>query len=101
MSKYRTFVFEYYHFDKENGVLNLHYGMDDALRFREIYRFDFDYADYDEAALDRAFQALFFMAGVSYYKMYVPPEIVIKKGELDPEMAAFFSKTYQRGLGEF
>ncbi|HTH72277.1 MAG TPA: hypothetical protein VL737_02845 [Candidatus Pristimantibacillus sp.] len=101
MSKYRTFVFEDYHFDKENGVLNLHYGMDDALRFREIYRFDFDYADYDEAALDRAFQALFFMAGVSYYKMYVPPEIVIKKGELDPEMAAFFSKTYQRGLGEF
>src|SRR6185369_13467545 len=68
---------------------------------REIYRFDFDYADYDEAALDRAFQALFFMAGVSYYKMYVPPEIVVKKGELDRDMAAFFSKTYQRGLGEF
>ena len=101
MSKYKQFVFEDYHFDPSNGVLNLHYALDDSLRFRETYRFDFDYADYDQSILDRALQALFFMAGVSYYKMYVPPEIAIKKGELDREMADFFGKTYQRGLGEF
>ncbi len=101
MSKYKQFIFEDYHFDAGNGVLNLHYAMDDTLRLRETYRFDFDYVEYDAAVLDRAIQALFFMAGVSYYKMYVPPEIVIKKGELDPEMAEFFGKTYQRGLGEF
>ena len=101
MSKYRQFVFEDYHFDPKTGVLNLHYAMDEALRFRETYRFDFEYADYDAESLDIAMQALFFMAGVSYYKMYVPPEIVVKKGQLDPEMAKFFSKTYQRGLGEF
>ena len=101
MNKYRQFIFEDYHFEKETGVLNLHYSMDGTLRFRETYRFDFEQVDYDQAVLDRALQALFFMAGVSYYKTYVPPEIIIKKGELDPEMAAFFSKTYQRGLGEF
>lgn len=101
MTKYQQFIFEEYHFDAKHGVLNLHYAMDDGLRFRETYRFDFDFAEYDPAVLDRAIQALFFMAGVSYYKMYVPPEIVIKKGELDPVMAKFFDKTYRRGLGEF
>lgn len=101
MSKYQQFVFEDYDFDRERGVLHLHYAMDDTLRLRETYRFDFDYADYDPDTLDRAIQALFFLAGVSYYKMYIPPEIVVKKGELDREMAEFFSKTYQRGLGEF
>lgn len=101
MSKYQTFVFEDYSFDASTKVLKLHYGMDDSLHFTETYKFDFDYADYDAASLDRAIQSLFFMAGVSYYKAYIPPEIVVKKGQLDADMAAFFSKTYQRGLGEF
>jgi UDP-N-acetyl-alpha-D-muramoyl-L-alanyl-L-glutamate epimerase len=57
--------------------------------------------DYDEQVLDRAIQSLFFLAGSSYYKTYIPPEIVIKAGQLDPEQASFFSKTYQRGYGEF
>ncbi len=101
MSKYRQFIFEDYSFDPATKILDLHYGFDDALHLTESYRFDFEYTDYDPAALDRAVQALFFLAGVSYYKMYVPPELVIKKGEMDADMAAFFSKTYQRGLGEF
>ncbi len=101
MNKYQQFIFESYHFDAYSGVLQLHYAMDDALHFVETYTFDFDYADYNPAVLDLAFQSLFFLAGVSYYKMYIPPEIVIKQGELDADGAAFFSKTYQRGLGEF
>jgi UDP-N-acetyl-alpha-D-muramoyl-L-alanyl-L-glutamate epimerase len=100
-SKYRQFIFESYSFDKQTGKLELHYAMDDALHFTESYRFDFPYANYDEAVLDRALQALFFIAGSSYYKTYIPPEIVVRAGELDAQMAAFFSKTYQRGLGEF
>ncbi|HUY85294.1 MAG TPA: endonuclease domain-containing protein [Candidatus Dormibacteraeota bacterium] len=101
MSKYRHFVFEDYVFDKSAKLLTLKYSLDNALSFVETYRFPFDFADYSEAMLDRACQALFFMAGVSYFKTYVPPEIIIKKGELDNESAAFFSKIYQRGLGEF
>jgi UDP-N-acetyl-alpha-D-muramoyl-L-alanyl-L-glutamate epimerase len=99
--KYQQFIFEDYQFDAVTKVLSLHYSMDGQLRFTETYKFDFDYADYQTEVLDRALQALFFMAGVSYYKTYVPPQIVIKKGQLDPEQAYFFSKTYQRGLGEF
>ncbi|HSX34395.1 MAG TPA: hypothetical protein VLF62_02005 [Candidatus Saccharimonadales bacterium] len=101
MSKYKQFIFEDYRFDPASRILELHYSMDGQLHFTETYRFDFDYAAYDPATLDRALQNLFFMAGVSYYKTYIPPEIVINKGELDEGGAAFFSKTYQRGLGEF
>ncbi|MGH7158128.1 MAG: hypothetical protein ACREGD_03600 [Candidatus Saccharimonadales bacterium] len=101
MSKYKQFIFESYHFEPQTGELQLRYAMDDRLHFVERYKFDFPFQPYCVAALDRAIQALFFMAGVSYYKTYTPPEIVVKQGELDVEMAAFFSKTYQRGLGEF
>lgn len=100
-AKFRQFIFEDYTFDTDSGVLTLRYGFDDALHFSETFRFDFTPATYDSAALDRAIQNLFFMAGVSYYKAYLAPEIVIQKGTLDPAAAAFFSKTYQRGLGEF
>ncbi|HSW66224.1 MAG TPA: endonuclease domain-containing protein [Bacillota bacterium] len=99
--KYKQFIFEDYQFDPATGVLDLHYSMDGDLKFTESYKFDFAFADYNEAELDRALQALFFLAGSSYYKTYIPREIVIKKGALDAEQAAFFSKTYQRGMGEF
>jgi UDP-N-acetyl-alpha-D-muramoyl-L-alanyl-L-glutamate epimerase len=99
--KYQSFIFEDYEFRPDQKLLHLHYSLDDALHFTEQYRFNFAFADYDEAALERAVQNLFFMAGVSYYKTYLPPEIVIRKGQLDQAGADFFSKTYQRGLGEF
>jgi hypothetical protein len=99
--KYRQFILEYYGFDVPGKTLELHYGYDGTLHFTEIYRFDFDFANYDHALLDRACQNLFFMAGVSYYKAYLAPQITINKGELDADGAAFFAKTYQRGMGEF
>jgi hypothetical protein len=101
MNQYKQFIFEPYEFDEDKKVLSLHYSMDGKLDLTETYHFDFEFVAYDKRMLDRAFQTLFFMAGVSYYKMFVPPEIVIRQGELDPFMAEFFSKTYQRGLGEF
>jgi UDP-N-acetyl-alpha-D-muramoyl-L-alanyl-L-glutamate epimerase len=99
--KYQRFVFKDYDFDRGAKTLELTYGMDDALEFKETYKFDFVFAPYDQNALDRALQNLFFIAGVSYYKTYIPPQIVVERGKLDPELARFFSKTYQRGLGEF
>jgi hypothetical protein len=99
--QYNQFIFDSYVFNADSGELALHYSLDDTVRLTETYRFSFPFAEYDPAVLDRAIQTLFFMAGVSYYKTYVPPEIVVRQGELDADMAAFFSKTYQRGLGEF
>jgi hypothetical protein len=101
MSKYQQFLFKRYEFDDSTGELRLYYGYDEALEFCESYKFDFKFVDYDKAALDRALQLLFFMAGVSYYKMYLAPEIVVQAGEIDQPLADFLGKTYQRGLGEF
>lgn len=101
MSKYKTFVFESYSFDNKTGVLELRYSLDNKLRFKEVFRFDFPFVQYDPAVLDRALQQLFFVAGVSYYKTYLPSEITIKSGQVDAQTAAFLGETYQKGLGEF
>lgn len=101
MNAYQQFIFDRYEFDPATKTLRLHYAIDTALTFCETYVFDFNFTTYDPTQLDRALQALFFIAGVSYYKTYIPPEIVVNQGQLDTKMAAFFSKTYQRGLGEF
>ena len=99
--KYQRFIFKDWRFDAPAKLLELHYSLDGDLNFTESYHCGFEFENYDQAMLDRAIQGLFLMAGVSYYKTYLPPEIVVEKGQLDQVTADFFSKTYQRGLGEF
>lgn len=101
MSKYQQFIFEDYSFDPESKTLNFHYSFDTTLTFTETYRFDFDFVNYNPRALERAVQLLFYVAGVSYYKTYLAPEIVIKTGTVDQTIADFLTQTYERGLGEF
>lgn len=101
MSMYQQFIFKRYEFNKTTGHLNLYYGYDEDLEFCESYHFDFEFVNYNESVLDRALQLLFFMAGVSYYKLYLAPEIVIRAGQIDKFLAEFLGKTYSRGLGEF
>jgi hypothetical protein len=101
MNEYRKFIFKDYSFDLSSKTLSLRYDFDDALTFNETYSFNFDFVEHDSQQLDRALQNLFFMAGVSYYKMYLAKEVEIQKGQLDDLTARFFAKTYQLGLGEF
>ncbi len=99
--KFEQFIFDSYHFDENTKTLKLNYCIDDEIKFCEKYYFDFEFSDFDNDVLDRAVQDLFFVAGVSYYKTYIPPKIVLRSGQLDEYQARFFSKTYQKGLGEF
>lgn len=101
MSSYQTFIFENYSFDSGTKTLHLHYSLDNTQHFTETYRFDFEFSDCNPLALDRALQQLFFVAGVSYYKLYLPGEIEIHAGEIDQPMSSFLEQTYQKGLGEF
>lgn len=101
MSTYEQFIFKRYTFDPASKTLELEYAYDNTLKFTEKYHFDFDFVQYNEAALDRALQHLFFTAGVSYYKAYIPPKISVETGQIDEASAKFYSQTYQRGLGEF
>lgn len=98
---YQKFIFKSYEFDLSSKTLLLHYSFDDQLNFTERFTFNFDFIEYNQAALDRAFQLLFLMAGVSYYKAYHVNEIIIEQAEVDEVMVHFLNKTYQRGLGEF
>lgn len=97
---YQTFVFDSYDFDVDGKALSLRYKIDDVLSFCETYRFDFDFVSYDPAVLDRAIQVLFYSAGVSYYKTYLPATIVAKS-DINNETATYLEQTYQQGLGEF
>jgi len=103
MKTYRTFVFKNYHFDEPNKTLDLNYSIDDKLHFTESYHFDFDFALKRNKELEeRAMTSLFYMAGVSYFKTFLPPNIKTNPDHpLDNQMARFFSKTWQKGLGEF
>jgi len=101
MNRYKQFIFESYDYDANTHTATFNYSLDGTLHFTETFRFNAAHAPYNPALLDRTLQLLFFMAGVSYYKTYIPAEIIIRQGEMDDHMAAFFGKTYQRGLGEF
>ena len=102
MPRFQTFSFERYRFDPDSRRLTLQYALDDSVRFTESFRFDFDFADgYSRPALERALFGLFLMAGVSYYKTYVPPKIRLRESRLSPGQAAFFAESYEHGLGEF
>lgn len=98
---YQKFIFKDYAFDAASKQLELHYSYDDELNFTEKFTFDFEYTQYDPAVLDRALQHLFFVAGVSYYKAFLAPEISVERGEIDSALKKFLDQTYSQGLGEF
>ncbi len=102
MSRYQQFIFEDYQFDAQTKELRLSYSLDGQLNFTETYKFTFDFTDnYALEAFTRACELLFLVAGVSYYKTYLPPEIVVKKAQIDKHIKNFLDNTYQKGLGEF
>ena len=101
MKHYKEFIFLSYSFDAASKTAVFQYSFDEEVFFEESYVFDFEFVDYKKSELDRALQDLFFMAGVSYYKMYPSDTISIRQGLMDLKDASFFSEVYQKGLGEF
>lgn len=102
MSDFQTFSFDKYSFDQDTKTLTFKYSIDDEINFVEQYQFDIDIdKNVDSEVLDRACKIAFLVAGVSYYKTYLPPNITYKDIDVDQNLADFLSKTYQKGLGEF
>ncbi len=100
MNKASRFIFKSYAFDNTKKTATFVYRIDDK-EFQERYIFDFDFVEYDAKTLDRALQNLFFIAGISYYKAFLPTEIIIEQGNIDQHTADFLNNLYQKGLGEF
>lgn len=100
-AKYAQFVFEDYEFDSATNTAQFHYSFDGQVNFTETITWQVETVGYDSQILDKALFGLWIMAGVSYYKTYVPHEIVIKKGGLSVEQKKFFDSIYLNGLAQF
>ena len=98
------FTFIGYHYAPETGrvTLNYRYGEDDD--FQEI--FDFPPAQNlsteNAIAIENAVRLLFYVCGVSYYKIYATTDIHFEPAVIpDAKTAAFIRDVYLNGLGEF
>lgn len=100
----RAFRFVRCGFDADTGVAQLIYAFDDGPELVETVTvpgapFALDAARM--AAAERALRLLHLIAGVSYYKAAVPPEIRIDGYSIDTDTAALLELIYLNGLGEF
>jgi UDP-N-acetyl-alpha-D-muramoyl-L-alanyl-L-glutamate epimerase len=102
--KYKEFIFENYHYDQSCSILSLRYRFGEGPQFREELVFDFPQRSLSPAAsevLDRSFRLIFLMAGVSYYKAFIPEQLICEAFPLDRATAEFVQGFYQTGLAEF
>ncbi len=99
-----TFRFLGTRVDEETGRVLLDYDFDNGVSFTETI----DFAATLPArgtparrAFDAAIRSLFVMAGVSYYKAWLPPVLDLNGLALAEDEIAFFAEVYREGLGEF
>jgi len=105
----RAFRFVRAAFDADTGVARLVYAFDDAdgqvgpelTETVTIPGAPFVLDPARTAAAARALRLLHLIAGVSYYKAGVPPEIRIDGEGIDTETASLLDEVYRNGLGEF
>ncbi|MCJ0825868.1 endonuclease domain-containing protein [Luteimonas sp. 50] len=100
----RTFRFVRCGFDPANGIARLVYAFDDGPELVETVTVPGAPFVLDEAraaAAERALRLLHLIAGVSYYKAAVAPELRIDGYAIDAATAALLETIYRNGLGEF
>lgn len=86
----------------DDGRVSLHYALDDAETFTETFAIPLGPgAVIDREALEPILDLLHWVAGVSYFKMAAPPEVVCETGAPPPATAAYLEALYSEGLGEF
>lgn len=103
-SSVKRFRFVSYEFDENTFTARLNYAFDDNYYFTEELTFGSPAEPLNQEkrdALDKCLKCLHLVAGASYYKAAIPPEIIIENQEITPETARFMEKLYINGLGEF
>jgi hypothetical protein len=104
-----AFRFVSYDFDEATATASFRYAFDDRFHFVEKLIFDGAFPPLDEerrTALDLCLHSLHLILGISYFKAAIvreglTPRLVVETEAMPKEAAAFFSKTYFHGLGEF
>jgi len=100
----RSFRFVRCSLDHQTGEARLVYAFDDGPELVETIRFPGAPFAMDAAraqAVERALRLAHLIAGISYYKAAVPPEIRVDGYLVDPATAALLEAVYVNGLGEF
>ncbi len=100
----RAFRFVRCVFDAQTGIAQLVYAFDEGPELVETVTVPgapFVLAGERAAAAERALRLLHLIAGVSYYKAAVPPEIRIDGYAIDADTAVLLDSIYLHGLGEF
>lgn len=102
---YKEFTFSKYEYG--DNILKLFYNVDDKFEFIEELNFNpnklklRELSEDEKKVLDLAFGYLHLVAGISYYKFFLPEKINIKTTQLNKEQKIFFDTLYLKGLGEF
>ncbi len=102
--KFKKFIIMPYELDKSSGIVHLNYSMDNDIKFKETINFNTDLNKLSKNHLHTLKKVLNFLsviAGISYYKSYIPKEICAKNTPLSKEEQDFVYKIYLYGLGEF
>ncbi|MGA0588784.1 UDP-N-acetyl-alpha-D-muramoyl-L-alanyl-L-glutamate epimerase [Dyella sp. KRB-257] len=98
-----TQVFRFLGTRYADGMAELSYAFDDGEPLVERIRFPAApvLPPARQAAFDAALKLLHLVAGVSYYKAGVPPQIEVADGPLDDATADLLDALYLHGLAEF
>ncbi len=101
------FEFTFYSFEPEKRLASFNYTIHFANRqpliFTEKLTLPYNQkisADIPPQLLENILQGLHLIIGISYYKLYCPPEIKLNQ-PISPEQAIFWNTVYRKGLGEF
>lgn len=104
LNKYKKFIFNSFNFNYETGELSLSYSLDNKINFIEKLIFSIDNVDFEKIN-KKFFEKILFNIhlafGVSYYKTYCPNKIIINSGKINLSQRKFWTKLYEKGLGEF
>ena len=102
-SALRTFRFLARSLD-EHGVVRLRYALDDAYEFEEQLTLPLPppaaAGPTASSTVEGLLDLLHWIAGVSYYKVAVPPTVACETGAPPPATAALLEALYSEGLGE-
>ena len=99
----KAFYYKSVTFSPETGVLRGEYAADGEVFCEEITfpGAPFHLSPDQSQTLNEIFHLWHIAAGISYYKAFLPPKLVVETAPLTPAEARFFEDFYLNGLGEF
>ena len=100
----KFFYYKNVNFSEETGVLSCSYAVDEKYTFTERITFPnapFVLSPKKKKALHQIFSLAHIAMGISYYKAFLPENIVIEGEGITKSESRFFERFYLQGLGEF